>query len=245
VNAPARRRPREPITSVAVAELCTSLAHDLRAPLGVVSQVLAELGSDFDGQLTSEHRVLSNLAGRGLLRLGRIADKLNLLAALESDDFILRRGPVDVAALVRGVVASAVAIEPRREVEVVCELPEEPCIGAVDADRFGRAVGEIVINAIRHACSRVRVAFDVGAGEAHLAIEDDGEGVAIERHTTLFDRLAGRRSRAGLGIGLSLAHDVIVAHGGAVALEASTLPAGRPETRGARFVVSLPVGPGR
>ncbi len=245
MTAPAGRRRREPIAAAALAELCTSLAHDLRTPLGVVSQVLAELGADFDAQLTAEHRVLSRLAGRGLLRLGRMADKLDLLAALESDDFSLQCGPVDLVALVRDAVAGAVAIEPRREVSVVCELPEGPCRVSLDADRFAAAVSELVINAIRHARGRARVALDVGAGEAHLAIEDDGEGVALERHATLFDRLAGHRSRAGLGIGLSLAHDVVVAHGGSLALEASTLPAGRPGTSGARFAVSLPMEPAR
>jgi signal transduction histidine kinase len=223
-----------------LADFLASLAHDLRSPLGVVAEAVAELRSDFAAALTDDHRVLLSLAERGLGRLGRLADTVSLAAALDSGSFELKRRPVDLVALIRDAVATAGAIEPRREVTLVCELPAEHCPAVADADRLARAVVEVVINAVRHARGRVRVRLELASGEARAAIEDDGQGVAASRRATLFVRFAPRASRSGLGLGLSIAHDVIVAHGGRIALEASTLPPGRPGAIGARFVISLP-----
>lgn len=233
--------PRAAIDPAALSELFTSLAHDLRSPLGVVSQALGELRADFAAQLTDEHRLLAALADRGILRLGRIAETMSLVAALDAEGFEVARRPTELGPLLRAAAAVAVAIEPRREVTLACELPEAPCLVAADGDRLSRAVSEIVINAIRHARGQARLRLEVASGEARVAIEDDGQGVAPERRATLYGRFVTRRARSGLGLGLSIAHDLIAAHGGRLELEASTLPPGRPGTLGACFVISLPV----
>ena len=237
-NEPAARAALDP---AAVADLLASLAHDLRSPLGVVAETLGELRTDFDSQLTDEHRLLLSLAERSLRRLNRIADAMSLMVALDSGSLELSRMPVFLADVLRAAVDSAVAIEPRREVELVRELADAPFPLAADADRLARALSEVVINALRYARRSVRQRLEqAGDGAARIVIEDDGEGVPAARQATLFQRLMPRTSRAGLGIGLSLAHDVIVAHGGGITLEPSTLPPGRPGTVGARFVISLP-----
>lgn len=233
--------PRPAVDRAALAELFVSLAHDLRSPLGVVSQALAELRSELAAELTDEHRKVADLAERSLLRLGRIADTVSLVAAVESEGFELRRRSLDLVELVRAATAASVAMEPRREVTVVCELPDAPCAISADGERLTRAIAEIVINAIRHARHKVRVRLEVAANEARISVEDDGQGVAPERQATMFRRFVVRRSRSGLGVGLSIAHDLVVAHGGRLTLEASTLPPGRAGTIGARFVITAPL----
>ena len=233
--------PRKGPDAAALAEFFGSLAHDLRSPLGVVSEALAELKSEFAAGLTDEHRLLVNLADRGVRRLGRIADTVSLLAALDSGTFEVRPRPIDLFELLREAVTAASAIEPRREVTVSCEVPEGSCAAAGDAERLSRALVEIVINAVRHARRKVRVGVELAAGAARVIIEDDGQGVAPAFRGNLFRRFVPRPSRSGLGMGLSIASDVIVAHGGQITLEDSTLPAGRPGTTGARFVITLPL----
>ena len=217
---------------IALAELLRRLAHDLRSPLGVVTEALAAIRTDLAAELTDEHRLLGALADRGLGRLGHLADTISLAAALESGSFALRRAPLDLVALVRAAAAAAVVLEPRREVTLTCELPDGPCPLEADADRLSIAISEIVINAVRHAHRRARVRLDLAsdevAREARVVIDDDGRGVPDEQRATLFRRFVPLASRSGLGLGLSIAHDVIVAHGGRVTLEASTLAAGPP-----------------
>lgn len=232
--------PRGP-DQAALSEFFGSLAHDLRSPLGVVTEALSELRTDFATGLTDEHRLLVNLADRGVRRLGRIADTVSLLAALDSGSFELRPRPIDLFELLRESIAAASAIEPRREVEVLCEIPEGPCPLTADGERLSRAVTEIMINAVRHARRKARLRVELASGSARIAIEDDGQGVAPEWQANLFRRFVPRPSRSGLGMGLSIAHDVVLAHHGQLTLEASTLPPGRPGTTGASFVIVLPI----
>jgi signal transduction histidine kinase len=233
--------PGPPSDPAAMAEFLGRLAHDLRTPLGVVIEALSAIRTDRAAEMTDEQRLLATLADRGLARLRRLADSISLVSALDTENFALRRGPVDLVELLRVVAAQATLVEPRREVTLGCELPGAPCRLLADADRLSRALSEVVINAIRHAHRRARLSLEVVPGSARVVIEDDGRGVPGDQHATLFRRFVPRASRAGLGLGLSIAHDVIVAHGGSIALEASTLPPGRPGTIGAAFVITLPL----
>ena len=61
-----------------------------------------------------------------------------LAAALHARTFECKRGPVDLAALLRQSVAAVTAIEPRREVTLCCDVPEEPCWCEGDHDRLLR-----------------------------------------------------------------------------------------------------------
>ncbi len=238
--------PGAPAGPSVLPDLLERLAHDLRSPLGVITEALASIRTDLAAELTDEHRLLGALADRGLRRLGRLADTISLAAALESGSFALCRSPVDLVEILRAAVAAASAIEPRREVALVCELPGVAHPLMADADRLSCAVSEIVINAVRHAHRKARLRLAPGSpGEVRVVIEDDGRGVPAEQQATLFRRFVSRGARAGLGLGLSIAHDVIVAHGGRLALEASTLSQGRPGTIGAAFVISLPIAGAR
>lgn len=238
VPPPADPTPADPRT-----EFLASLAHDLRSPLGVVSGALTELRTDFADQLSDDHRTLIALADRGLARLGRLADMMSLAASLEAGTLELKLQPIDLGGLIQGAIAAASTIEARRGVELACELPAEPCSAHVDVNRLTRAVAEVVINALRHARRRALVRLQRGDGDVRIAIEDDGSGVAVDRRASLFRRFVPRPTRAGLGLGLSIAHDVVMAHGGTISLAESTLPPVRAGTIGARFVLSLPMGP--
>lgn len=230
--------PRDP---GALANFLASLAHDLRSPLGIVAETIHELRTSFAGQLSDEHRLLTALADRGLLRLGRIADAVSLTATLESGTLEIRRRSLDLVELLRAAAGVATALEPRREVELESELPEGACLIVADGDRLTRALSEIVINAIRFARRAARIRLEIGPREARVSVEDDGQGVPLDQRAELFERFARRASRSGLGVGLSNADEVIRAHGGRITLETSTLPAGRTGTLGACFVIALPI----
>jgi two-component system OmpR family sensor kinase len=238
------RHDEPPPDHVELAAFLSSLAHDLRSPLGVVSEVIGELGTDFASQLSDEHRLLVKLASRGVVRLGRIADALSLLAALEGDQLDLRRQSVDLTRLVRGAADRALAVETRRDVDLVCELPEGDHRVSADEARLRHCLAEIMINALVHARRHVRVRLDVTAAEARVVVEDDGPGIADLDEGALFDRFDRRRASKGLGMGLSTAREVVAAHGGTITVEASTLPPSAPGAAGARFVVSLPFSTG-
>ena len=100
-------------------------------------------------------------------------------------------------------------------------------------DDLGRVVRNLLDNALRHASSSVEVSLATVNGSALLTVADDGPGVAPadrERIFERFTRLDDARTRAtgGAGLGLAIAREIVVAHGGTI------------EVDGGRFVVTLP-----
>ncbi len=110
-----------------------------------------------------------------------------------------------------------------------------------DRDQLARAIGNVVDNAARHARSTVTLAVREDGGAAVVSVADDGPGIPPERRDEVFERfsrLDGARTAptGGAGLGLAIAREIVVAHGGTIAVD----PAHGP---GARLVITLPLAP--
>ena len=93
-------------------------------------------------------------------------------------------------------------------------------------------------NAERHARTAVSVSLAHSGAFVILEVSDDGPGVPVEDRERIFDRFvrldeARGRDAGGAGLGLAITREIVVAHGGEVAV--AEAPGG-----GARFVVRLP-----
>lgn len=140
---------------------------------------------------------------------------------------------VDPAALAREEAAG------RPEVTVVVE-PGEPAPGEVAGSRgqLGRVLANLLDNAHRHARSAVTVTVRRAGGQVVVEVADDGDGVPEADRERIFERFvrlddARGRDDGGAGLGLAIARDVAVRHGG-------TLTVRRTPTGGALFELRLP-----
>lgn len=86
----------------------------------------------------------------------------------------------------------------------------------------------------------VSVAAGVDDHNVWIRVSDTGIGITTEGQSHIFKPLyrgpLGRRFPQGMGLGLSIAHDLVVAHGGR--LEATSTPG-----QGSQFTIRLPIGP--
>ena len=208
------------------------LAHDLRSPLGLLS-------GDLAAQLDAGHERLLLLAHRGLARLDRMARTLSTVAQLEGQTLRISKERTDLSELIREVVESVELEDPRRGLTVEVDVPEGT-VAEVDPVRFQEAIWEIVAQARRQAASAVCITLAEEGDRFELRIEDDGRGFEGGQRRHAFDRFHEPADRRGTGLGLSVARDLIRAHGGDIVLTDSSLPAGRPGTLGSCFVVSFP-----
>jgi two-component system, OmpR family, sensor histidine kinase ResE len=220
-------------------DFLSKVSHDMRSPLSVVSGAFAEIKSDFQDSLSEEHLRLLALAERGVARLLRLADKLSLAARHEKGQVELAQVHSEIGPIVKSAVSTQLGLESRRVVEVSVEVADN-VTAAVDPQRLGYALAEIVGNAVRHARSKVLVTCANRGDEVEIAVEDDGEGVPEDLTSRIFQRFGGGTNRGGLGLGLALAKDIVEAHRGRVSVGRSSLPPGRPGTVGAKFVITLP-----
>jgi len=102
-----------------------------------------------------------------------------------------------------------------------------------DPEHMARAVDNLLINALQHtsAGGQVKLNAVLESERLRLAVSDSGPGVAPEIASRLFEPFSTSRAE-GIGLGLSIAREVAVAHGGTLSLESSD--------HGALFVIELP-----
>jgi signal transduction histidine kinase len=211
------------------------VAHDIASPTGVSMTVLDELAS-----ADRPRPELVAMAKRSLRRLMRLSEHLALVAELEGGELLPELATTDLRQLAKRALDEAVAIDGRKDVVAVGDLPETPLPLAADARLLQVVFREIIGNALKLAQSRVEVSLKALGPHLVLRVEDDGPGFSAESAATLGRRFLKRSSARGLGLSLSMAVEILHSHGGTLHVEASTLPPGRRGTPGAAVVVKLP-----
>ncbi|AGP54953.1 sensor histidine kinase [Streptomyces rapamycinicus] len=203
-------------------------SHELRSPVASLRTQL-EVGA--------AHPELLDLGGavEDVVRLQRLAADLLLLARLDAGERPTGETPVALDALVREELAQRVADRvPVRDGAAPVAVPGS-------RGQLAQVLGNLVDNAQRHARSGVRVTVRDEGRWAVLEVADDGAGVPEAERERIFERFvrlddARSRDDGGAGLGLAIARDVAVRHGGTLAVR--TAPEG-----GALFELRLPTGP--
>lgn len=208
------------------------VAHELRTPLTSIQGHLEALR---DGILVPDAPTLATIHDEAA-RLGRLVADLEALARAEGAGFALERRPIDVADVVRDVATELGGGFPEKGVRLDLEL--SPARALADEDRIAQIARNLISNALKFTPrgGRVRVATRVEDGRALLEVSDTGVGMTADEAAHAFDRFwraPGSAAVPGTGIGLTIARELAVAHGGDVSVESAP-------GRGSTFRVVLP-----
>lgn len=190
------------------------VAHELRGPAGVIQGSLSELSAALGDDAQRFQRFFA-MAERGVARVVRTAALLEQTGQLAAGEVELERTPCDLRDLARIATSRAESIEGRRRITVTLELPEKKVIAEVDPEWMMVALAEIASNAIRHAREKVVVRLEASPSEARAMFADDGAPFASFEPI----RFQPPPERRGHGLALSVARDVILAHGGELVIE--------------------------
>lgn len=224
------------LTTAATSELAGTLAHELSHPIGAISNYVAALNH------VSKTSLPDAPTQSILLKLNqevkRATDTLHHLR-----DFFrtgsLALQETDLADLVRDCASLFVTRLTGQAVIPQLILQAGPTMILADRIQLHAVIHNLLINAadalepIAFARQELRIGMRRDGAFAVLTVEDSGTGVAQDIRENIFDGLTTTK-KDGLGLGLSICRSIVRAHGGAIALEDSTLG-------GARFVVTLPL----
>ncbi len=197
-------------------------SHELKTPLaimrGEIEQAIARATPD-----SREQRTLNSLLEE-TQRLGGILRSLLLLSRADAGRLVTTHAVVDLTGLVRELVEDTTASAEECGVQVDCSLAEGVRVSG-DESLLRTAILNLLANAIKHneSGSRVTIELTQVDGMARLAVANTAAAIPGEEREAIFDRFARGRhardaSRDGTGLGLSLAREILHAHGGTIRL---------------------------
>lgn len=220
-------------------EFVSIISHELRTPLNAILGWTAILRrADADPAVT--RRALQSVHDNAA-RQARLIDELLDFSKVASGRLTLEREAVDTGELLRGVVESMIPAAVAKHVTLeMSALPSATVTG--DKARLEQVFFNLLGNAIKFTPEGGRVALEVAleTDVLEVIVSDSGLGIDPQFLPFVFDRFrqsadTSGREYGGLGLGLSIARQLVEAHGGAIRVTSE----GR--GKGATFTVRLPL----
>jgi two-component system, sensor histidine kinase and response regulator len=210
------------------------LGHDLRNPLGAIMASAEMLG------MTSTDNNVKQFSSRILSSTNRmtrmIEDLLDVTRARVAGGIPIRPQPMDLQPVIDRVMNEIRAIHPKRRIEIETKGDLH---GTWDSERLAQVISNLVTNALQHGAQDAPVMIEIDGHDAReltICVRNNGS-IPEHRRAALFDpfhdisRMA--ESRSGLGLGLYIVREIVVAHGGTADV--------RSEASGeTAFLISLP-----
>ena len=220
-------------------EWITNITHDLKTPLSPVkgyAELLAD-GTDVDTKTAQEYGaiILKNVD-----YAEKLMNDLKLTYQLESGAFPFHPQQVRLVRYLKELVID-IANDPafsNRDIEFACDLPEFTV--SIDPDLFHRAISNLVINALVHNPPTTKVIVSVlkEKENIYISVRDNGIGISEAEQAELFTRYYRgtntKEKTEGSGLGLAIANQIIVLHGGEIAVKSKI-------GEGTEFSIRLPV----
>ncbi|HEV7931817.1 MAG TPA: HAMP domain-containing sensor histidine kinase [Actinomadura sp.] len=219
-------------------ELVAWVSHDLRTPLAGLRAMAEALEDEVVADTVTVRRYHTQMRAESD-RLAAMVDDLFELSRIHAGALRLSRQRVGLGDLVSETVAGTEPLARAKGVRLRgrahAVLPVE-----VDAAELGRALRNLVVNAIRHTPADGGVDIVAGAedGMACVTVSDACGGIPDEDLPRLFDVAfrseAARTPGGGAGLGLAIARGIVEAHAGEIGVSNAGA--------GCRFVVRIPLG---
>jgi signal transduction histidine kinase len=213
-----------------------SVSHDLRAPLRAMQGFSQALLEDYAHQLDATGHDYARRIVDAADRMDHLIQDILAYSRLTTEE--IRPQIVELLPLVEQVLQQMAVDVEARQAQIVVEPP----LPAVVGERL--ILSQVLVNLLSNALKfvdkgvvpRVRVWAEGGDGKVRLWVEDNGVGIAPEhkeRIFRVFERLHGRESYAGTGIGLAIVRRGLERLGGAAGVESEP-------GKGSRFWIELP-----
>lgn len=200
-----------------VRKFVADASHELRTPLASIRGYAELSRREREPVPSGIQHAMSRIESESD-RMTALVEDLLLLARLDSGR-PLSREPVDVTLLAMETISDARAAGPSHHWTL--DLPEEPAEMIGDEARIRQVLINLLANARRHTPPSTIVTTKVKADENFVVVSvtDNGPGISPDLLPHIFERFtrgdsARTRTEGSTGLGLSIVHSVVTAHGG-------------------------------
>jgi signal transduction histidine kinase len=233
------------------AQFVSVTSHELRTPLAQLFMAADLLQGQLDqGSVVGAKSYLADMVSQSQ-RLQRQIDNLLDFSQIDRNEFTLEQGECRLIALVRSTVDLWRLRVEKKKLRLDVTLPDQDMTLTGDTPRLQHALSQLLDNAIKFTPSggRIRVAAhwptpppwtqSLQSAFAVIAVIDSGPGVPAEKQQAIFQAftqmdMSDQRRHGGLGMGLTIASKIVLAHGGRITLNSEP-------GRGSTFAMWLPL----
>jgi PAS domain S-box-containing protein len=221
-----------------------TVSHELRTPLTAIKGFIELVADGEAGPVLDTQREFLQVAARNVDKLGVLINDLIDMNLIESHRLEVRRGPVDLAAVLADVASTFRVLARSKGLEFRTDIGPVPSIRG-DAARLVQVFSNLVSNAIKYTPEgEVGIRALTSDRGVEVAVYDTGIGLSPEEHARLFTRFFRGQSSVvteagGTGLGLVIVKAIVERHHGQIRVESTpgegtcfrvTLPLETPDT---------------
>jgi two-component system sensor histidine kinase VicK len=223
-------------------DLAAMITHDLKSPLTAIT-AYTELLLNNENEIKPEdrHEMLGVIMHNGDMMTDMIDDYLTVYRS-HSGKLQLQMAPEDIADILKDLQKDFQPVAEGKGLSLKFAFAEEPR-AVIDKKQFGRAVSNLIQNAIKYTPERGKILVTLEADERDftVSVHDTGSGIRPEERGNIFQKHYRSRMAAGTkgaGLGLAIVKAVAEAHGGQIVLQSE------PDL-GSTFKLTIPLNRGK
>lgn len=218
------------------------LAHELRNPLGPIRNAVKLLEIERPGDLD----LLSycDLIDKEVIHITRLLNDLLDVSRITTGKLTLQKERIDVASILNSAIRTSQGMIDEAGHKLTVNLPPVPLLVEADPMRLTQVFSNLLNNAAKFTESGgdIQISAEGHDGQAVIRIKDSGMGITEDLLPKIFDIFVQgsrvtERTYGGLGLGLTLAREIVEFHGGTIEATSDG------PRQGSEFIVSLPLAP--
>jgi signal transduction histidine kinase/HAMP domain-containing protein len=224
-------------------DVVATVAHEIRTPLTALRMNTHLLLEEMAGPLTAKQQELLVASREECDRLDQLAATILDVARIEAGALRMERRPTAPIEAAGGAADDFAAAAEARGVKLERAVPADLPLVQADPDRLRLVFANLIGNALRYtpAGGSITVAAERRGEAVRFSVIDTGCGIAPEHLPRIFEKYYRRgavcepaNGARGAGLGLTIAREVVIAHGGEIGVESAP-------GKGARFWFDIPV----
>ena len=221
-------------------EFIATVSHELRTPLTVISWTVKNLMDGVFGQLDEKYIKWLLEINKNSEQLISLINNLLDLSRLEAGKLEIRKSNININDSIETVIDRISILAKEKDIDVAFEHKKDPILVYGNQDRLEQVINNLLMNAIKFTDigGKVKIDSTQENGKAKVVVSDNGKGIEPENLEVIFEKFRQIKKdefeiNRGLGIGLSIAKEVISQHQGKIWAENNS-------GKGSRFSFVLP-----
>ncbi|OQO98578.1 integral membrane sensor signal transduction histidine kinase [Geobacillus sp. 44C] len=206
-------------------EWITGLSHDLKTPLSSLYGFSALLASNQYQWSSEEIMEMGRIMKEKAVYMSELIEDLNLTYRLKNNALPINKEKTDIVSLIKEFLSTFSTTTEAKDKEIYFESAQDTIFLEIDLKWFMRILDNLLTNAVKHnkPGTKIKVKVESNHQRTIISIEDNGIGMDEETVKNLFNRYyRGGNTQdndSGSGLGMAIAHQLVVAHGGEISVE--------------------------